>query len=182
MDDGSRQGRLARLALALGSLASGATCAAATAVDAGAATTSDPIDRSLLAAVNEVRREHGVAPVGHSRRLDRAATGRSRDMARRGYFAHVLPGGTPYWARVRLAYPAAGFRTWRIGENLFWSVPRTTSSGVVGAWLRSPSHRRVLLRPYWREAGVGAVRSTSSPGHFQGRPVTIVTLELGVRR
>jgi uncharacterized protein YkwD len=179
MEGAQHPRRIARLAVALGSLFG---WSGATPDEAEAAITTDPLDETLLNEVNAVRTRHGMRAVVPSRQLDRAATIRSRDMARRGYFGHTLPGGTPYWARVKLVYPVAGFRTWLVGENLFWSARASTPRSVVRAWVNSLPHRRVLLRPYWRDAGVGAVRATSAPGFFRGRTVTIVTLELGLRR
>ena len=147
--------------------------------EAEAALTTDPVDDGVLDEVNRVRRAHGLRPLRHSVGLDRAATARSRDMALRGYFSHTVPGTGWFSARVLPSYAAPGFRTWRLGENLFWSVRPRPSSYVVRAWLNSPPHRRLLLQPDWNDAGIGAVRTTSAPGYFGGRSVTIVTAEFG---
>lgn len=174
----------ARLAGFLTALAvlSGGVAIGAEPSEAEATAPPDPVDDSLLQEINKVRAQHGVARVRHSTGLDRAATQRSTDMARRGYFDHTLPGGQRFTAVVSRSYPVAGFRSWRVGENLLWSAPVRTPASIIRAWLRSPTHRRVLLSPKWRDGGIGAVRVRSAPGVFGGRAVTIVTAEFGVRR
>jgi uncharacterized protein YkwD len=44
-----------------------------------------------------------------------------------------------------------------IGENLYQG--RDDAQGIVGAWLRSPSHRENILDPEWDRIGVGMARS-----------------------
>jgi uncharacterized protein YkwD len=174
----------ARLA---GFLTAGGTLLGGAAIDAEAAQADpaaprDTVDKSLFQEINNVRGQHGVAPVRYSAGLDRAATERSTDMARRGYFGHTLPGGQWFARVVSQSYPTTGFRSWKVGENLLWSAPARSSIFIVRAWLRSPKHRRVLLSPSWREGGIGAVRVRSAPGVYGNRAVTIVTAEFGVRR
>jgi uncharacterized protein YkwD len=146
----------------------------------GASPLVDPVDDGVFDVINRVRRSHGLRPLNRSVRLDRAATGRSRDMAHRGYFSHTIPGTGWFSERVLPAYKPPGFRTWRLGENLFYSVLPKPSSYVVRAWMNSAPHRYVLLRPFWNDVGIGVVRATSAPGIFGRRPVTIVTAEFGM--
>lgn len=106
-------------------------------------------ERSLLAAMNQTRAAHGLAPLRIDPRLERAARGHSRDMLRRGYFAH---------GNFRGRLVRAGARGPAVGENLAWGTgSRATPQGVVAAWLASPSHRANLLRPGFRRVGLGRV-------------------------
>jgi hypothetical protein len=51
-----------------------------------------------------------------------------------------------------------GARTWTVGENLVWGTgPLSTPQAVVTAWMNSPPHRENLLRPTYREVGIGAL-------------------------
>ncbi len=137
-------------------------------------------DNGILGEINRVRARFGLRPLHRSARLERAATRRSRDMALRGYFSHTIPGTGVFWKSVLPSYKPPGYRWWLLGENLLWSALPRPASFVVRAWLNSPPHRRVLLRPSWNDAGIGALRTTSAPGVYGHRPVTIVTAEFGM--
>jgi uncharacterized protein YkwD len=142
--------------------------------------------KALETAVNEqvqvVRRERGLPRLRYSPSLTAGARARARDMARRGYFSHTEPNGTPFWIEVMRFYPSRGWRTWKIGENLLWTAPVLDANTVVRRWLESPPHRDVLLRANWRDVGAAAVRVTSARGVYAGQNVTIIALEFGVRR
>jgi uncharacterized protein YkwD len=47
--------------------------------------------------------------------------------------------------------------------------------------MKSPEHRTNLLCSKWRDVGVSAVHSSSAPGVFGGKAITIVTVDFGVR-
>jgi uncharacterized protein YkwD len=86
--------------------------------------------------------------------MDRAAAGHSRDMARRGYFAHG-----PWPGRVLAAAGSAR----SVGEVIGWrtqSSPSREAAALVREWLGSPPHRSVLLDGGFRRVGVG--RATGS--------------------
>src|SRR6266571_3924297 len=102
-------------------------------------------EASLLQGMNSVRTSHGLAPLRVDVRLLRAARGHSADMMRRQYFAHGSVAGRAL---------AQGARGPIFGEDLAWAKG-ITANWVVNAWLASPSHRAVLLRPGFRRVGVG---------------------------
>jgi uncharacterized protein YkwD len=102
-------------------------------------------EASLLTTMNSVRKSHGLPALRIDFHLVRAARGHSADMMRRQYFAHGSVVG-----RVG----AAGARGPIFGEDLAWSQG-ITATWVVNAWLASPGHRAVLLRPGFRRVGVG---------------------------
>lgn len=140
------------------------------------------LETTVTANVQTVRLERGLPKLRVSPGLTAGARARARDMARRGYFSHTDPGGTPFWIGVMRYYPAQGWRSWKIGENLLWTAPPLDANTVVRRWLESPAHRDVLLRANWRDVGAAAVRVASARGVYAGQNVTIVALELGVRR
>src|SRR4051794_26834147 len=110
----------------------------------------------VLRLVNRQRARHGLAPLRADRRLARAARGHSRDMVRRGYFAHASPAGEHVVGRVRRTGWLSGRHGWWLGENLAWGIGRPgTSAGVVRAWMHSPEHRRILLGRVYRWIGIG---------------------------
>jgi uncharacterized protein YkwD len=140
------------------------------------------LDASIVAQINVVRRAHRLAPVRASVRLHRSAEGHSRDMGTNGFFAHESRDGTTFWKRIRQDYPAAGYRTWSVGENLAFSSGTLDAAETVRMWMNSPPHRRILLTPNWRDVGISALRVAAAPGDFGGDDVTLVTADFGIRR
>ena len=143
---------------------------------------SASLERSVLGEVNALRRAHGLVPLRLSARLSAAAGVHSRSMATRGFFGHNSADGSPFWQRVKRHYGSAGYPFWAVGENLVWASPQLSAKKALRMWLGSPSHRRNLLEPKWRELGLSAVRVEHAPGVYDGLDVTIVTANFGVRR
>ena len=45
---------------------------------------------------------------------------------------------------------------WTLGENLAWGTGKfSTARGVHDAWMQSPGHRANILKPAYRELGIG---------------------------
>lgn len=174
--------RALRFALALAALV-----AAALLADSALATTRSErnlgtLNHQVLAAVNKFRVAHGLVALHESAALDRSARQHSLEMGRRGYFGHSSADGTVFWRRIRRYYSARGYSYWSVGENLLWESPSVGAAGAMKLWIASPPHLQNLLAPQWRQIGVSAVRVVRAPGVFQGRTVTIITTDFGVRR
>jgi uncharacterized protein YkwD len=161
---------------------SGATAAGARATAGSARLISVPqLESQVLARINEMRRKAGLVPLKPSAALGAAAFSQSTSMAEHGFFAHESYGGSPFWKRVAAKY-AIRANSWSVGENLVWRSPELNARTALDLWLRSPEHRDNLLSPVWREIGLGAVHADSAPGVYEGREVTILTADFGVRR
>ena len=170
-----------------------AACAAAADARVAVAPVSTPLAPSTHTApvaligsvtqeLNRVRAQHGLRPLRTSRALARSARRHSIQMGRRGYFDHNSVDGTPFWRRIERFYGDAGFRSWEVGENIFWQSPRTLAGlSVIRSWLGSPGHRENVLGRQWRDVGVGVVNMPSARGVYGGSPVTIVTMDFGSR-
>ena len=139
------------------------------------------LDLQIVARLNTIRAARGVARLRLSPGLVAAAAEHSREMATSGRFQHASTDGGSFWTRVRRYYPAAGYRWWAVGENLFWRSPGAGAAGIVAAWLASGPHRRILLNAHWRELGVSAIQDANAPGDFLGLEATIVTADFGAR-
>jgi len=105
--------------------------------------------REIMERVNRFRAQYKLAPLSLNEHLNRAAQSHSDDMARRDYFAHVSPEGETVGRRAT----RAGYRWRTVLENL--AAGLDSPRGAVEGWIRSPSHRKAMLNPNVREAGVG---------------------------
>lgn len=139
------------------------------------------LNRSILAEVNQARRARGIHALRASAPLATAALRHSRAMALQGFFRHSSADGGPFWRRLKYFYPANGYRSWHVGENLLWMSPDIDAKRAVSMWLESPDHRKILLDPDFRELGLSAVHALAAQGDFHGLDVTIVTADFGSR-
>jgi uncharacterized protein YkwD len=120
----------------------------------------------MLHELNRMRAAHHLPALYEDGRMDRGAAAHSRDMARRGYFAHgAWPG------RVM----AAAGRAHSIGEVIGWRAqgsPDAEARAMVREWLGSPPHRRVLLDGAFLRVGIG--RATAARA---GHPTALYTVD-----
>lgn len=158
---------------------------------AGASATAAPqvelrpvnsLERPIEQRIDALRRAASLPGVRHSQGLTEAAERHAATLARSGTFTHRAPGEKPFSLRLRASYPLGRSTHWATGENIFWAVSHASPDQVVAAWLKSPPHRANIYDPLWRDIGVAAVRAPRAPGVYGGRDVTIVVLELGLRR
>jgi uncharacterized protein YkwD len=139
------------------------------------------LEQQTLAAINAVRHEQGLAPLRLNGQLAAAAREHSRLMAEHGFFDHASYNGSTFWRRIAGVYAPVKGHAWGAGENMVWSSPGLSAQAAVELWLKSPAHRKNLLAPGWREVGLGGVHAQAAPGVYQGRDVTILTADFGVR-
>jgi len=115
--------------------------------------------------INEERKNRNIPPLFSDNRLSQAATEKTGDMFERDYFDHVNPDGNFVWPIIQ----KTGYYPYRLlGENL--AIDFTTESGVVKAWLNSPSHRENLLNAEFADQGMSA-----QYGDYQSRYTSLVT-------
>jgi uncharacterized protein YkwD len=77
-------------------------------------------------------------------------------MVRRHYFSHTSLGGTTLPERIRRTGYLRATNDWLVGENLAWGTrAKGTARQILRMWMASPSHRRVLLMPSFRDVGLG---------------------------
>jgi uncharacterized protein YkwD len=114
--------------------------------------------------LNQVRKRHGLKPYRRSRDLSRSSRGFALWQMRHDRFGHR--------ARVSCS------RRWRsAGEALaLYTGSRLRWRYVIRRWLRSSSHRSILLSSRFRYVGIGIDR-----GIFRGGRATIWVLQAGRR-
>lgn len=139
------------------------------------------LEQAVVEELNSVRAARGISPVRATNGLRSAAVAHSRAMVLRGFFSHTSADGTAFHDRIRRHYTSRGWETWSVGETLFASFGETDAPSIVAAWLKSPSHREIVLSPAWRDAGVAVIYRPSAPGTFAGSDALVVTADFGLR-
>ena len=119
------------------------TCAGVLALAAPAEAAPTKMEKRLVAKINEARAAKGLRKLKIGAGLQRGAHSWSRRLVRADSFRH-----------------ASGLRA-GTGEVLAWGTCNWFRPlEAVKAWLRSPSHRRLLLRPGFRYVGAGWTRGS----------------------
>ena len=118
------------------------------------------LSRAVACLVSKARASRGLQPLYRNRALEAAAAAHGRDMVAKRYYSHVSRDGRDPTARIRRVGYLCTSRFWAIGEVMVFTRPSFTPSRVVSAWLRSPTHRSVILTPAFRHIGAAIVRGT----------------------
>jgi len=116
----------------------------------------------MIAKVNKLRRDQGLAPLRTSGTLTHSSRRYARWILRNDYFGHLR--------RIR-----ASSRFRPLGEALAYHRGyRSRISGTVRKWRRSPSHRAVILSSRYRYIGAAKWR-----GRLGRRKATVWVLQVG---
>jgi uncharacterized protein YkwD len=115
----------------------------------------------VIAAVNNLRAQHGLPPYAVSSILMSTAQGQADFMAATGTVQHTGPGGVSVTTRLLNAgYPLAGDRS--LGgfrsENIVGS-PGMTADGAVESWTGDDIHLHTMLSTDLTEIGAGVAQS-----------------------
>lgn len=113
-------------------------------------TVSPTDEATMLALLNQTRRENGLPPLASDNRLQAVARAHSREMLELGYFAHESPvSGSP---AQRLE--AAHIPFTAAGENLAYAPSvEIAHRGLIN----SPGHRANILSPDFHKVGIGVL-------------------------
>lgn len=133
-------------------LQSGSATAAQAPVSAGSRIAA--AENYVAQKINEIRSDHGLAPLGISGKLRTAARRQSADMAANNFLGHVDSRGNGLQARLA----KAGVTGWSaIGENVGQSMgSRNNSDVIIEGWMKSPHHRDNILNGSFVSTGIGA--------------------------
>jgi uncharacterized protein YkwD len=139
-------------------------------------------EQQLASLINKERAKRGLAKLRVNAKLTQSARGHSAEMGELKYFAHTSPGGENWSSRVvRYGYTRQGYDYWKTGENIYYGAMLYSSPvACVDAWMRSRSHRNVILTKVFRDLGVGAVKTETGYGDIDGT-VWFFTMDIGRR-
>ena len=136
----------------------------------------------MICLLNADRAADERAPVTRDRRLERSAARHTRDMTRRGYFAHDRKGGPSVLDRIRGARYFEGARSGLYSENLGYAPPeRATAAGMHNAFSLSDSHRKTMLYGRFRHIGIGSTFVEPQPAFYAEYPAVVFTIDFGRR-
>jgi uncharacterized protein YkwD len=111
---------------------------------------------AVLCLHNQARAADGLHKLKANKKLRKAARGHSAFMVRASRFEHGDLG-----SRIR----RAGYRGWTYGENIAWGTGHLATAGEIHrAWMNSPGHRANILRPQFREIGIGIALGAAGAG------------------
>lgn len=125
------------------------------------------VDR-VLELTNERRVSSNLKPLTFNTQLAQAAHAKAEDMFLKGYWSHFGPSGESPWNFIL----GAGYQYEYAGENLAKNF--MSSTGVVEAWMNSPTHRDNILNPNYTEIGISVVN-----GNIAGEDTTLVVEMFG---
>lgn len=115
---------------------------------------ASPAEKALLQMANQVRAEHGVAPLVWNSALARAARAHAkRVVSEPGELQHQYPGEPDVVARA--SHDGALFSA--VAENL--ARGGQNPSELQQVWMSTPVHRANLLDPKMNAVGIGVIES-----------------------
>jgi len=125
---------------------------------------------SIINLVNKSRAENSISALAENQNLDNAAKDKLEDMIKNNYFAHTSPTGVTPW----FWFEKNGYDYKYAGENLalgFSSVEKEHQ-----AWMNSPTHRKNILNPNYKEIGVAV-----GQGIIDNNLVTLAVQSFGAK-
>ena len=128
---------------------------------ATAAPRRDPMVDAVVRLTNAERAKAGLQPLEVNDNLMQAAQGYAGVLAPGPCFEHDCPPVPSLKDRVAIA----GYGEWeRIGENI--AAGDRTAEAVVAGWMTSKGHRENILKPEYREIGVGFLYGPGKYGTY----------------
>ena len=160
-----RIGGIVTAALVFAMAGAGDAHACAFANSRAGAVADEQLERATVCLLNAERAEARLPPLRPVGSLATAAAGHARDMVVRRFFAHTSRDGRDLLLRVKGAGYLKGTAGFTVGENLAWGKGRlSTPRSIVAGWMRSPPHRANVLRPEFRDVGIGVSRGAPVGG------------------
>jgi uncharacterized protein YkwD len=120
---------------------------------------SSAAERQLVALTNQARASAGLRALKIDSTLTSVARWRSKDMIKRDYFSHSIPG----YGSVFDVLQSKGYCFKVAGENIGWNAypDDVATQAVHQQFMGSAGHRRNIMGKAWDVIGVGAYKSAT---------------------
>jgi uncharacterized protein YkwD len=117
---------------------------------------SSGAERDLVSYTNQSRASAGRKSLKISSTLSSIARWRSKDMIRRDYFSHSIPGYGDVFKKIG----AKGYCYKLAGENIGWTTgsDADATARIHDMFMDSSGHRRNILGKAWDSIGIGAYK------------------------
>jgi len=125
-------------------------------------------EQSVVKLINESRMTAGLDVIVSDNTLNKVAADKLEDMIKNNYFAHTSPKGLTPWNW----YEKEGYDYKFAGENL--AINFLTAESQHKAWMASPTHRKNIMNPLFRDVGVAV-----GAGEINGQMAIITVQEFG---
>ena len=109
------------------------------------------MENAALSLINSARAKAGCAALAINPKLQSAASGHAKAMARQNFFSHTGKNGSTAKSRIN----AAGYGWSAIAENI--AAGQTSAKEVVSTWLASAGHKKNMLNCTYTETGLAVV-------------------------
>ncbi|MGI9540179.1 MAG: CAP domain-containing protein [Miltoncostaeaceae bacterium] len=118
-------------------------------------------EKVMRCLINRARANAGRSRLATHPGLTRAARAKNAAMVRHQQFSHT-PTGRSFGSIVRRSYNGRS-----MGENIAMGTGALGSPrSILDGWLKSPGHRRNLLRADWQHQGVALRKNARLDGHL----------------
>jgi hypothetical protein len=125
-----------------------------------AASTATAEELEVVRLVNAERTRAGLWPLSLNSGLATAARNHNADMIATPFFGHTgSNGSSPSQRAAGAGFQPYGWGEAYVGENI--AAGYASAAAVVEAWMNSSGHRANILKPEYREIGVGFTRNAS---------------------
>ncbi len=129
------------------------------------------ISSNIVSLINQARTQAGVEPLNENSALVEYAQVKGQDMINRDYFAHDTPEGKRPWQWIN----RGDYDYVYAGENL--AMDFTSAEMVHDAFMKSPSHRRNILNPKYKDVGISVLS-----GQLNGNETILLVEFFGTQR
>jgi hypothetical protein len=124
-------------------------------------------EQKIIDLTNEQRQKYNAPTLKTNNKLQKAALDKANTIIAEQTFEHTIGNKDfTFWIKKN------DYEYDKVGENL--AIDFLESDQVVQGWMDSPSHRKNLLDPRYREAGIAIIE-----GEYKGVVTTLVVQILG---
>jgi len=114
------------------------------------------VEEAIFTLTNDLRRQHGLAPLHRDEAYQKAARDYSTDMLQRNFFGHRDPQGISLPDRLpgQKQFTLWGENIWT-GRGFPLDQNLRLAQTIMANWMVSPGHRKNILTPEYTHLGVG---------------------------